>query len=73
MLAYPHLDEFTTLRTPAVELALDMVRCNGGSAHPQPGEPVSFIAFVVAVQLDRNPFEVQAEIEAYADEQDRVA
>jgi hypothetical protein len=58
------------LRTPAVELTLELVRCRGGSAHPQRGEVVSATTFDVAVFLGRNPVEVQAEIERYADAND---
>lgn len=58
------------LRTPAVTLALDLVRDGGGSAHPARGQFVSDIAATVAVRLNRNPVTVQREITRYADAQD---
>ena len=66
---HPALNE---LRTAAVDRVLDAVRRTGTSAHAPAGKPYSDLVFYIAVKLDRNPVEVQAEVEAYADALDSL-
>jgi hypothetical protein len=67
-MSYP----FPELRTPGVEAVLSLVRVSGQSAHPSRGEKVSYPVLMIALRLGRNPVELQAEVEAYADALDNA-
>jgi hypothetical protein len=63
------------LRTADIAAVLDAVRETGFSAHPRPGngdyglDGIAPIVFAVAVNRGRNPVELQAEVNAYANAQ----
>jgi hypothetical protein len=61
------------LRTAPVATVLDAVRETGKSAHPMPGQRVSDLVSLVAVDLNVNPVELQLAVERWADALDAAA